>query len=123
MANDMTPALKPPDLSKRWKKGQSGNPAGRPKGTKNKITLMRLALEGELRTQLSGEMASIVAKGIEMAKEGNEAMIKLFVDKTLPSMKAGDDAEAADNRVQIVIGKLPERKEESVVVNGEKVDG
>lgn len=123
MADDMTPALKPSVPPQRWRKGQSGNPAGRPKGSKNKITMMKLALEGELRTQLGPHMADIIMIAIEKAKDGNEAMIKLLVDKTLPSIKAGDDAEAADNRVQIVIGKLPERKEESVVVNGEKIDG
>lgn len=108
---------------KLWKKGQSGNPAGRPKGAKNKITLMRQMLEGELRAQVGPHMAEVLAKAIEMAKDGNEAMIKLLMDKTLPSIKAGDDQEAADNRVQIVIGKLPERKEDIVVTSEEISNG
>lgn len=121
MANDILPAprQKQPQL---WKKGQSGNPAGRPKGVKNKITLMKQMLEGELRAQVGPHMAEVLAKALEMAKDGNEAMIKLLIDKTLPSTKASDDGEAADNRVQIVIGKLPERKED-ITITGEKIDG
>lgn len=118
MANELTPAPK----NFLWKKGQSGNPAGRPKGVKNKITLMKQMLEGELRAQIGPEMAAVVAKALEMAKDGNEAMIKLFVDKTVPTTKAGEDGEPVDNRIQILVGKVPDRKED-VLINGEKIDG
>lgn len=120
MANE----LKPVPKSYLWRKGQSGNPAGRPKGVKNKITLMKQVLEGELRAQIGPEMAAVVAKALEMAKDGNEAMIKLFVDKTVPTTKAGDDSEPTDNRIQIMVGKMPDRKEDAAVqVNGDKIDG
>lgn len=102
-----------------WKKGQSGNPAGRPKGSKNNITLLRQALEGELRVQIGPHMAEVLMTAINMAKDGNEAMIKLLVDKTLPTSK-GDDAGEEQPKIQIMIGKLPERKED-IQVNGEEI--
>lgn len=106
-----------------WKPGQSGNPAGRPKNSKNKITLIKQALEGELRVQMGPHMAEVLTKALEMAKDGNEAMIKLLVDKCVPTTKAGDDEGTADNRIQILIGKLPDRKGDTEVkVNGDKVD-
>lgn len=111
--------LKPVQRPNLWKPGQSGNPAGRPKGVKNKITYLKQVLEGELRTQLGPHMVEVLMKAIEMAKDGNESMIKLLVDKTVPTTKAGDEGEATDNRVQIVIGKLPERKED-IVVNSDE---
>jgi hypothetical protein len=109
--------IKPAHL---WKPGQSGNPAGRPKGSLNKITMMRQVLEGELRSQLGPKMAEVLAKAIEMAMDGNEAMIKLLVDKTLPTSKGDDNSGEEQPKVQIMIGKLPERKED-ITVNGEKV--
>lgn len=101
--------------------GKSGNPAGRPKGSRNKVTLMKIALEGELRTQLGPHMAEILAQAIQMAKAGDASMIKLLVDKTVPTTKASDDEAEAKEKIQIYIGRLPDRKEETVV-NGEVID-
>ncbi len=103
---DNTPAkTKPPG---RFVKGKSGNPAGRPKGSKNKITLMKLALEGDLRVQLQRDAAEILSKAIELAKQGDQAMIKLLVDKMIPTSKSLDD-EPTKEKVQVFIGRLDER--------------
>ena len=93
----------------RFVKGRSGNPEGRPKGSKNKITLMKLALEGELRAQIKPHMREILQVAITMAQKGDTSMIKLLLDKTLPTTKAGDDEAPAKERVQIFIDRLPER--------------
>lgn len=91
-------------------KGVSGNPNGRPKGSRNKITLMKLALEGDLRTQMKPHMAEILAKAIEKAKDGDIAMIKLLLDKTLPTTKASEDEAPSKEKVQIFIDRLPDRE-------------
>ena len=116
MAND----LKKPSRDHLWKKGQSGNPAGRPVGAKNKLTLIRQALEGELRLQLGPHMADILLVAINKAKEGSEPMIKLLVDKCLPTTKGDDGTGEEQPKVQIMIGKLPERKED-ISINGEEI--
>src|SRR5665213_366817 len=51
-------------VATRFKKGQSGNPAGKPKGTRNATTRMLEAL-------LAGEAEEITRKAIEMAKAGD----------------------------------------------------
>lgn len=107
----------------RWKPGQSGNPAGRPKGAKNKITYMKLVLEGELRTQIKDHMADILAIAIEKAKEGDTSMIKLLLDKTMPTSKASDDEEPTKDKIQINIGRLADRENEPITINGETVGG
>ena len=65
----------------KFKKGQSGNPGGRPKGTRNKTTL---AME-EL---LDGEAEIITRKAIEKAKEGDMAAIRLCLERILPTIKS-----------------------------------
>lgn len=117
MANEVTKPAK----AHLWQKGKSGNPKGRPVGAKNKITLMKLVLEGELRSQLGPQMAAIVAKGVEMALAGDQAMIKLFVDKVLPTTKAGEDEGERKEQINIMIGRLPDRKED-ITINGEVVE-
>lgn len=97
-----------------FQKGRSGNPAGRPKGTKNRVTLMKVALELDLRTRLKHDAQEILDKAIDMAKNGDQAMIKLLIDKMIPTSKAIDD-EPTKERVQVVISQLPSR---DVVING-----
>lgn len=98
--------------------GKSGNPNGRPKGSRNKITVMKLALEGELREQLKYDMAAIMAIAINMAKNGDTSMIKLLIDKTVPTTKSVDD-EPQKEKITIQIGRLPDGRDEPTIINGE----
>jgi Family of unknown function (DUF5681) len=50
--------------SGQWKKGQSGNPAGPPKGTRHKATIAAEAL-------LDGEVEALTRTAIERALEGD----------------------------------------------------
>ena len=60
-----------------WKPGTSANPAGRPKGARNKTTLAIEAL-------LDGEADAITRKAIELAKEGDMAAIRICLDRLCP---------------------------------------
>jgi hypothetical protein len=56
--------------SGQWKKGQSGNPAGPPKGTRHKATIAAEAL-------LDGEVEALTRKAIERALEGDGVALRL----------------------------------------------
>jgi hypothetical protein len=64
----------------KFRKGRSGNPLGRPKGIRNKATLLAEAL-------LEDEIEGICRKAIEEAKRGNIQAIKLVLDRILPPKK------------------------------------
>ena len=66
---------------KGFQKGISGNPAGRPKGSRNKATILAESL-------LDGEAEAITRKAIELAKEGNMVAIRLCLDRLLPPQRA-----------------------------------
>ena len=65
----------------RFKKGQSGNPAGRPKGRRDERVLFAWAL-------LDGEAEAIIRKCIEMAKEGDRVCMKLCIERILPPIRS-----------------------------------
>jgi hypothetical protein len=66
-------------------------------------------------------MAEILAQAIQKAKDGDPAMIKLLLDKTLPTSKAAEDDAPAKEKVQIFIDRLPEREGKAPVINGRVV--
>jgi hypothetical protein len=61
-------------------KGHSGNPAGRPRGARNKATMAVEAL-------LHGEADAITRKAIERAKEGDAAALRLCLERIIPARK------------------------------------
>lgn len=62
---------------KPFEPGKSGNPAGKPKGSRNATTLAAEAL-------LDGEADALTRKAIELAKTGDMQALKLCMDRIVP---------------------------------------
>jgi hypothetical protein len=60
-----------------YAKGVSGNPAGRPKGSRNRATLVAEALVEERAEPLTAKM-------IELAEAGDAALLRLFFNAIIP---------------------------------------
>ena len=60
--------------------GQSGNPAGRPKGARNKATLA-------LETLLDGQAEALTQKAIELALGGDMMALRMCLDRILPARR------------------------------------
>ncbi|WP_407530124.1 DUF5681 domain-containing protein [Methylobacterium oryzisoli] len=69
-----------PVSGKPFEKGRSGNPGGRPKGSRSKATL---ALEAIFQ----GEAEEISRKAIELAKSGDTVALRLCLERLLPPRK------------------------------------
>lgn len=89
-----------PKRDTKFKKGQSGNPNGRPKGAKNKSTVLNEILSDR-------DKDAIIAKVVERAKDGDIQAIKIVMDRIFPSLKAMEiSAGNADDGVHINIGSM-----------------
>ena len=63
-----------------FEKGESGNPAGRPRGSRNRTALL-------MENLLSYEAEAIGRKAVEMAIKGDMAAIRLCMDRLAPARK------------------------------------
>ena len=66
-----------------FQKGQSGNPAGRPRGSRNRAAML-------LQNLLERDAERIACKAIDLAKKGDIAAIRMCMDRLVPARK--DDA-------------------------------
>jgi hypothetical protein len=64
----------------RFQPGVSGNPAGRPKGARNRTTMAAQAL-------LDGEAQTLTAKAIELAHSGDTVALRLCLDRIIPTRR------------------------------------
>lgn len=63
----------------KFKKGQSGNPTGRPPGSKDKRTALREMLESHSE--------ELINKALELAREGDSAALKMCIDRLMPPLR------------------------------------
>lgn len=77
---------------KSWKKGQSGNPKGKPKGTRNRSTIVRELLEAKA-TDGDGQVVDQVIRAlIAKAMRGDVAAVRELMDSAYGKIQ--DEIEA-----------------------------
>lgn len=64
----------------KFTKGRSGNPTGKPPGTKDRRT--------ELRELLRPHAPALLEKAVNLAMEGDPQALRLCLDRIIPSVKA-----------------------------------
>ncbi len=64
----------------KFQKGSSGNPKGRPKGSRNEATVL-------IEQLLVGEAKEITRACIKLAKEGDRTALRLVMERLLPQRR------------------------------------
>ena len=78
--NTKTTVKTVPKQLKPFRPGQSGNPNGRPKGSRNATTLA-------LESLLDGQAQALTQKAIDLALSGDLAALRICLDRILPPRK------------------------------------
>ncbi len=82
-ASDQSNKRSGDDRGTRFKKGQSGNPKGRPKGIKDRRVKYRELLEPHA--------SELVKKAVELALAGDTTSLRLCLERIVPSIKSQDE--------------------------------
>lgn len=99
----------------QYVKGQSGNPAGRPKGRKNELTELKQDLEIAVRKNVKpDDIKNIVQRMVDEALSGSVGAAKLILDKVLSNARDGDDAPDIQGGITIRIENLTQNPEKEV---------
>lgn len=94
---------KPPRHS-RFRKGRSGNPKGRPRGSKNSATLLKQALGEHVivtengRRKTATKLEVIFKQLVNRAAQGDHRATQLLLNYYLPSVEARLEASATNGR-------------------------
>jgi hypothetical protein len=89
-----------------FKKGQSGNPDGRPPGARNKATLL-------IEQLLDDDAKNITEKAIQLAKAGDSTALRLCLDRLAPPRR--------DRHIAFNLPKL-QKPEDAVAAAGSIVE-
>tara|TARA_R100000656_G_scaffold108419_1_gene80493 strand:+ start:389 stop:787 length:399 start_codon:yes stop_codon:yes gene_type:complete len=98
-------------------------PIGRPKGSKNRETLLREFIMKGFEESMVENFPDLMIKTVELAKKGDSTCMKILWDRLIPSKKAIDalNMRTANTGINIIISTSdPIQPKVSV---GEVVDG
>jgi hypothetical protein len=107
------------DEQGRFVKGYSGNPRGRPKGAKERATLVREYIEEALMNDLASDARDILVKAVALAKDGEKDMIRLLLgDMIRPARMPDADPSAGgkNGKFELSIQISNNTKEEGRII-------
>ena len=81
-------------LTGQFIQGVSGNPSGRPLGSKNKVTVLKLAAEGAFRDRNQARIDAVLDQVLTAALEGDQQARKLVWDACISKAHVSEDKAA-----------------------------
>lgn len=102
-------------------KGHSGNKSGRPKGSKNKVTVLKLAAEEAFRDRNQHAIDAVLDEILQSALDGDKSARKLVWDACISKANVSED-KAAGQRQQITVHRMQVVKNDKEPTNDEVIE-
>lgn len=97
----------------------SGNPKGRPKGSKNKITLLKMSAEEAWRERNLHKLDMVLDMILQDALDGDKASRKMIFDAVVSKAQVAEEKGAGQKQV-ITVHRMDVNKGANVDVNQEE---
>jgi len=85
--------------------GVSGNPKGRPKGAKNRITLLKLSAEESWREKNFARLETVLDLILQDALDGDKGARKMIFDAIISKAASNEDKEVS-NKQTITVHRM-----------------
>lgn len=85
--------------------GVSGNPKGRPKGSKNRITLLKMQTEEAWRERNQNALDAVLDLILQDALDGDKAARKMVFDAVISKANVQED-KSAGNKQEIKVHRM-----------------
>jgi len=85
--------------------GVSGNPKGRPKGSKNRITLLKMQTEEAWRSRNQNRLDTVLDLILQDALDGDKASRRLIFDAIVSKANVQED-KSAGQKQQITVHRM-----------------
>jgi hypothetical protein len=113
--NESPQALVKRDEKGRFVKGASGNPVGRPLGSKNKVNLIKISMEQEFRDGNFEKIAQILNSVVDEALEGDKQARKMVWDACISKASLSEDKDTKGDAPQILIRHMEVQKQGDII--------
>lgn len=113
------------EMPQLWKPGESGNPKGRPVGSKNRLTLLKEAVLNSAENIVLDNFEEIVLATVDLAKKGDPTCLKIIWDRVIPGKRSVEDKDKGSDRLNVMIkieGMKPAPEEESIEAEFTEID-
>ena len=94
----------------QWIEGTSGNPKGRPKGSKNRITLLKMQTEEAWRDRNQERLDTVLDMILQDALDGDKGARKMIFDAVISKANVQED-KSAGQKQQITVHKMTVTKD------------
>jgi hypothetical protein len=95
--------------------GQSGNPAGRPLGSKNKVNILKITLEENFRDGNFEKIADILNSVVDDALQGDKQARKMVWEACISKANLSEDKKDTSDAPQIVIKHMEVEKQGDII--------
>lgn len=99
----------------KFLKGHSGNPAGRPVGSKNKVNILKISLEESFREGNFEKIGEILNSVVDDALGGDKSARKLVWDACISKANLSEEKDGRDTAPQIVIRHMEVEKQGDII--------
>jgi len=96
-------------------KGVSGNPSGRPSGSKNRVNILKISLEEQFREGNFDKIVKILNSVVDDAMQGDKVAKKMVWDAAISKATLSEDKSGGGDTPGVIIRHMEVQKQGDII--------